>query len=176
MSAAASGRVGPTPVAAENTLAVPAARALAFLALCGFATLQWMRCSSPPRTQRAGYAVLAAGAAICGLLIAARLPARARTPAAVAGRDRRLRARAARRRRRRRAAAARPLGRARGSAIGRGISALPGARVPYRGLDEWTRLVIGLGGTVLAVAAALARVLAAALASSACATSRSCCS
>ena len=26
--------------------------------------------------------------------------------------------------------------------IGRGISALPGARVPYRGLDEWTRLVI----------------------------------
>ena len=45
--------------------------------------------------------------------------------------------------------------------IGRGISALPGARVPYRGLDEWTRLVICLGGTTLAVLAALARVLAA---------------
>ena len=83
MSAAASGRVGPTPVAAETTLAVPAARALAFLALCGFATLQWMTMLEPAANQRAGYAVLAAGSAICGLLIAARLPARARIPAAV---------------------------------------------------------------------------------------------
>ena len=154
VSAAASGRVGPTPVAAENTLAVPAARALAFLALCGFATLQWMTMLEPAANQRAGYAVLAAGFAICGLLIAARLPVRARIPAAVLV-----------------AIAAFALALLGGGAadeqlmpdrwgelastISRGISALPGARVPYRGLDESTRLVIGLGGTVLAVAAAL---------------------
>ena len=41
------------------------------------------------------------------------------------------------------------------AAIGRGLSALPGARVPYRGLDEWTRIVITLGGTVLSVLAAI---------------------
>ena len=34
----------------------------------------------PAANERAGYAVLAAGAAICGLLIAGRLPARARSP------------------------------------------------------------------------------------------------
>ena len=42
------------------------------------------------------------------------------------------------------------------SGVGRGIDALPGARVPYRGVDDWTRLVIALGGTVLIVLAALA--------------------
>jgi transglutaminase-like putative cysteine protease len=39
--------------------------------------------------------------------------------------------------------------------VGRGIDALPGVRVPYRGLDESVRLVIGAGGTLLAVVAAL---------------------
>ena len=47
------------------------------------------------------------------------------------------------------------------SGINRGIAALPGVRVPYRGLDEWIRIVIPLGGTVLVTAAAIARVLAA---------------
>ena len=42
------------------------------------------------------------------------------------------------------------------SGIERGISALPGARVPYRGIDKWTRIVIPLGGTMLVVLAALA--------------------
>ena len=37
----------------------------------------------------------------------------------------------------------------------RGVEALPGVRVPYRGVDEWTRLAIGAGGTLLALAAAL---------------------
>jgi transglutaminase-like putative cysteine protease len=41
------------------------------------------------------------------------------------------------------------------SGIERGIGALPGARVPYRGIDEWTRIVIPLGGTMLTVLAAL---------------------
>ena len=39
----------------------------------------------------------------------------------------------------------------------RGIESLPGIRVPYRGVDEWTRVAIGVGGTVLpALAAVLA--------------------
>src|SRR5215218_1935355 len=152
MSTAAA-RAG--PAAAAETLAAPVARAMAFLALCGFAALQWMQMLEPAAGRRAGYALLAAAAAICGLLLAGRLPGRARTPAAVAvsigaialallaggaadeqllpGRWGELAA-----------------------AIGRGISALPGARVPYRGLDEETRLVLCLGGTVLAVLAALA--------------------
>jgi hypothetical protein len=41
------------------------------------------------------------------------------------------------------------------SGINRGIAALPGVRVPYRGLDEWIRIVIPVGGTVLATAAAI---------------------
>ena len=39
--------------------------------------------------------------------------------------------------------------------IQRGIGDLPGARVPYRGIDQWIRLVIPLGGTMLVVLAAL---------------------
>ena len=140
--------------AAETTLAAPVARAMAFLALCGFAALQWMQMLEPAASRRAGYAVLAAGFAIVGLLVAARLPGRARITAAVLV-----------------ALAAFALAVLGGGAsdeqllpsrwgelaaeIGRGISTLPGARVPYRGLDESTRLVIALGGTVLAVAAAL---------------------
>jgi len=38
---------------------------------------------------------------------------------------------------------------------GRGIEALPGVTVPYRGVDEWTRLAIGAGGVLLTVLAAL---------------------
>ncbi len=41
------------------------------------------------------------------------------------------------------------------SGADRGVEALPGVRVPYRGIDEWTRLAIGAGGTLLAVLAAL---------------------
>jgi len=33
--------------------------------------------------------------------------------------------------------------------ISQGLGALPGVRVPYRGLDEWTREIIVLGGTLL---------------------------
>jgi transglutaminase-like putative cysteine protease len=35
--------------------------------------------------------------------------------------------------------------------LGEGISALPGLSVPYRGVDEWNRIAMLLGGTVLAV-------------------------
>jgi protein-glutamine gamma-glutamyltransferase len=152
-AAARAGRAVPDS-AVEMTIAAPAARAMAFVALCGFAALQWMQMLEPAAGQRAGYAVLAASAAICGLLVAGRLPGRARTPAAVLV-----------------ALAALALALLGGgvadeqllpgrwgelaAGIGRGIDSLPGARVPYRGLDEWTRLVIALGGTVLAVTAAL---------------------
>jgi len=152
MSSAAA-RAGPA-APAEQTLAVPAARGLAFLALCGFAALQWMHMLEPVAGQRAGYTILVAAFAICGLLLARTLPPRARTPAAVLV-----------------ALAAMALALLAGgvadeqllpgrwgelaAGIGRGISALPGARVPYRGLDEWTRLVLCLGGTTLAVLATL---------------------
>ena len=148
-------RVTPAREASEPTIAVPAARGLAFLALCAFAAVSWMQLLEPAASERAGYALLAATAAMLGLVAAGRLPARARTPvsalvavgtlalALLAGgvADELLRP-----------------GRwgELASGIGRGISALPGARVPYRGLDEWTRIVLGVGGTVLAVAAALA--------------------
>ena len=33
--------------------------------------------------------------------------------------------------------------------IGRGLEALPGINVPYQGTDEWTRVVLGAGGTAL---------------------------
>lgn len=35
--------------------------------------------------------------------------------------------------------------------LGDGIAALPGLSVPYRGVDEWNRIAMLLGGTVLAV-------------------------
>jgi transglutaminase-like putative cysteine protease len=41
------------------------------------------------------------------------------------------------------------------SAIGEGLSALPGVLVPYVGVDEWVRLVIALGAGVLLIDAAV---------------------
>jgi protein-glutamine gamma-glutamyltransferase len=41
------------------------------------------------------------------------------------------------------------------SGASRGFESLPGVRVPYRGVDEWTRLVISAGGSLIAVIAAL---------------------
>ena len=40
------------------------------------------------------------------------------------------------------------------SAIGEGLSALPGVLVPYAGVDQWVRLVIALGAGVLLIDAA----------------------
>ena len=101
----------------------------------------------PAEPARAWEAVGVAALASSALLGAARLR-RARCAAAGRGarRARGGRARAARRRPRRRVPAAGPLGRRCSSGVGRGIDALPGVRVPYRGVDEWTRLAIGAGG------------------------------
>jgi transglutaminase-like putative cysteine protease len=136
-------------------VSVPAARFLSFTALCAFAALQWMNMLDPAAHERAWYALLAASFAVAGLLAAGRLRAPLRNVAAGLV-----------------AVAAFALALLGGgvadellrvdrwgelaAGIGRGISALPGARVPYRGLDEWTRTVLQLGGTMLAVLAALA--------------------
>ena len=121
------------------------------------------RCSSRPRPRRAWYAL---GAALLAMVGPARRRAAARRralarpspPSACVG----ARARAAR-------PAASPTSCCGptdwgelAAGISRGIGALPGARVPYRGIDQWTRLVIPLGGTVLVVARGARRVLAAA--------------
>jgi hypothetical protein len=40
--------------------------------------------------------------------------------------------------------------------LAEGIAEMPGVTVPYRGVDEWVRSAIMLGGTLLTVLAALA--------------------
>jgi transglutaminase-like putative cysteine protease len=139
----------------DPTLSVPVARGLAFMALAGFGALHWMVLLDPAAPERALYALVAAGVAMAGLLYAGRLSGRARPAVAVA-------------------VSLVALGLAilgggvadellrpdrwgeLSAGIGRGIESLPGVRVPYRGLDEWIRTAIGLGGTVLVTAAAIA--------------------
>ena len=99
---------------------------------------------------------------VVALLGAARLRARAALGRGGARRARGARARAARGRRSPTSTCGRTAGARCSSGVGRGIDALPGVRVPYRGVDEWTRLAIGAGGTLLAGGRRAARVLAAA--------------
>ena len=137
----------------EPTLSLPVARGLAFFALAGFGALHWMVLLEPSAPERALYALSAAAVAIGGLLAAARLEPRVRR-AAAAGvtlvavalailgggvADELLRP---------------DQWEAFASGIARGIESLPGIRVPYRGVDEWTRTTIGVGGTVLTTLAA----------------------
>ena len=145
----------PRAVESDPTLSVPVARGLAFLALAGFGALHWMVLIEPPASQRALYALGAGALAMFGLLAAARLHGRLRLAASLATSvvamglailgggipDELLRP---------------DNWGALASGIGRGIESLPGVRVPYRGLDEWTRTVIALGGTTLVVLAAIA--------------------
>jgi protein-glutamine gamma-glutamyltransferase len=145
------------PRALENdpTLPVPIARGLAFLALAGFGALHWMVLLDPAAPERALYALGAGAVAMLGLLYARTLGDRAR-PAAAIGTS----------------LVALALALLGGgiadellrpdqwgslaAGISRGVESLPGVRVPYRGVDEWTRTVIPLGGTVLVTAAAIA--------------------
>jgi transglutaminase-like putative cysteine protease len=144
----------PRQLASDPTLPVATARGLAFLALAGFGALHWMVLLDPAAPDRALYALGAGGLVMVGLLWAARLEGeRVRQAAAVAitvvglalamvgggVADELLRP---------------DRWGALASGIARGIESLPGVRVPYRGVDEWTRTVIPLGGTVLVVAAA----------------------
>jgi transglutaminase-like putative cysteine protease len=131
------------------------ARGATFLALATFGALHWMAMLAPTAGERAWYAVGTAALAMAGLLGAGRMTGALRWVALGAV-----------------TVAALALAfLAAGSAdellrpdrwdelaggITRGIDALPGARVPYRGIDQWTRIVIPLGGTVLTAVAALA--------------------
>lgn len=145
----------PRALDSDPTLSVPLARGLAFIALAGFGALHWMVLLEPAAPQRALYALGAGGLAMLGLLAAWRLTGRARPAAAVAVSVV--------------AVALAILGGgvadellrpdrwgALTSGISRGVESVPGVRVPYRGLDDWTRTVIPLGGTVLVTVAAIA--------------------
>jgi hypothetical protein len=135
-------------------LRAPVARGLAFGALAGFAALHWMALLTPGEPGRALTALLIAAGAALALLGVARLSRRARP---VAGAGVALAALAL-------ALLAggvpgellRPSGwNELAAGISRGIEALPGVRVPYRGVEPWIRVVIPVGGTALVVVAAL---------------------
>ena len=152
---AASATAAPRALPSDPTLSVPIARGLAFVALAGFGALHWMVLLDPAAPDRALYALGAGMLAMFGLLAAGRL---------ARFRDRQIAATGV-------AVVAFGLALVGGgvadellrpdnwgalaSGINRGIAALPGVRVPYRGLDEWIITVIPLGGTVLVTAAAL---------------------
>jgi transglutaminase-like putative cysteine protease len=147
-----SGRVA----AAGRPVLPPAlARGAAYFALALFGSLHWMAMLDPTASGRAIASVGLGLLAVLALLGAERLGPRARTLVsvlvAVALFGLSLLA----------AGLADELLRpdnwgTLAAGISRGISALPGARVPYRGIDEWTRFVITLGGTLLVVLSALA--------------------
>jgi transglutaminase-like putative cysteine protease len=135
-------------------LPVAIARAIAFVALAGWGSLHWMSMLEPAEPGR-GWTVLFVGVfAVAAMLGAGRLAGRRRIVAA--------------------ALAIVPLtalmlmaGRVADElvlpggwselvgGISRGISDLPGVRVPYRGLDDWVRTVIPLGGSAIVLLAAL---------------------
>ena len=137
-----------------TVLPVAVARSIAFVALAAWGVLHWMSMLEPAEPKR-GWTVVGVGIlAIAAMLGAGRLHGKWRQIAAVA--------------------AIVPLvalmllaGRVSdelllpggwgelASGISRGISDLPGVRVPYRGLDDWVRTVLPLGGSALVLAAAL---------------------
>jgi MYXO-CTERM domain-containing protein len=143
------------PATSASLLPVAVARAIAFVALAGWGVLHWMSMLEPAEPDR-GWVVLGVGLlAIAAMLGAGRLEGRRRGYTALA--------------------ATVPLvalmlmaGRVADEllppsgwdelvgGISRGISDLPGVRVPYRGLDDWVRTVIPLGGSALVLFAALA--------------------
>jgi protein-glutamine gamma-glutamyltransferase len=130
------------------------ARGVTFMALAAFGSLHWMSMLEPSAPGRAWDALGAALLAMVGLLLAARLSGATRWAAVavisvlavllafMAGGIS--------------AELLRPGNwDVLAAGIQRGIGDLPGARVPYRGIDQWIRLVIPLGGTMLVVLAAL---------------------
>jgi protein-glutamine gamma-glutamyltransferase len=130
------------------------ARGASFLALTAFGALHWMVLPSPAQPGRAWLLVGLGGLAALALLGAARAPARLR-PLVALGAVVPLAALAL-------LAGGVPAELLRptrwgelAAGISRGISDLPGVRVPYQGLDEWVRNVIGLGASTLVLAAAL---------------------
>jgi transglutaminase-like putative cysteine protease len=140
--------------AGELVFAPGLARGMAFLALSSWGALHWMSMLQPAEPNR-GWMVVGVGAlAMFAMLAAGRLPGRRATLAAtlaviplvalglLAGRvaDELLRP---------------SFWGTLTAGISRGLADLPGVRVPYRGLDQWVRTVIPLGGSALVLVAAL---------------------
>jgi transglutaminase-like putative cysteine protease len=138
----------PRDLPSDPTLPVATARGLAFMALAAFGVLHWMALLDPAAPTRALYALGCGILVMGGMLAAARLEPRAAQGAAVgvllaclalailggSVADELLRP---------------DRWGELSSGVSRGIEALPGVRVPYRGVEPWTRTVIPLGGTVL---------------------------
>jgi len=153
-SAAPSGARRAVPPPGDLLVPRELARAGAFLALALFGIHHWMALLEPTASGRAWAALGASALAGLALLGAARLPGRLRVAGAGLG-----------------ALAALALAfLAAGvqdellrpdrwdelaGGVARGVEAVPGARVPYRGVDEWTRTVIPIGGAFLVVLAAV---------------------
>ena len=149
-------RPRPSPQRGDGAPALPLAPARGFvvLAMSAYGALHWMALLDPAANARAWGATAIAGAVLLALLATRRLPRRARVPVAAAIALGGL-------------AGAMLAGGLRdellrpdqwgtlAAAVGRGVSALPGVSVPYRGIDADLRLVIGLGGTALPLLGAL---------------------
>jgi transglutaminase-like putative cysteine protease len=140
--------------AGEFVFSPALARGMAFVALASWGALHWMSMLQPAEPNR-GWEVVGVGVlAMLAMLVAGRLKGRKRTLFAVA--------------------AIVPLAAlallagdvadellrpgnwgALSAGISRGIADLPGVRVPYRGLDQWVRADIALGGSALVLIAAL---------------------
>jgi TgpA N-terminal domain len=141
--------------AAETRLPVAAARLPAFLLLAAFGARAWARMVEPAASGAVVVALLAAlaGGAVLAA-VARRRPRRGgRAVATVLVAVVMLLLALA-------AADVPDLVRPRSwdhvaAGIGQGLSAVPGVRVPYRGVDEWTRIVIVLGCVALLVVATL---------------------
>ena len=128
----------------------PMRRLAAFAIVAGYASVRWVHLVSPSAGGRALGGTLVALAAGVALLLAGSLTGRTRVLACVAvvvagfvmallaaGLPARLLAPAA-------------WGEA-SAGIGQGLGALANTAIPYGGVDEWVRVVIVLGGTLLAL-------------------------
>lgn len=141
--------------AGTPVLPVAVARLLPFLALVAWGSLHWMQLLEPAETGR-GWLVVLVGLVAAGLMLAAgRLrTTKARTIGAIAA----LVPIAALMLLAGRVADELVLPTGWGELAGgisRALSDLPGIRVPYRGLDDWVRTVIPLGGSALVALAAV---------------------
>jgi transglutaminase-like putative cysteine protease len=146
---------GAPRLAPDPTVPPVVGRSVTFALLALFAGLHWMVLLQPGEPGRAFTGLLVAGVVAAGLLGAGRLGGRRRALAlllvSVAGIALAMLAGGVP------AEMLRPTRWSELAAgIQRGIEALPGVRVPYRGVEPWIRVVIPLGGTVLMALAALA--------------------